>query len=441
MQTLPRGPGAIPGTLRFMLDLATSRDLYESFAETAGRYDDPMTMAVPGSRIVVTSDPAGIKAIFTADPDTFVPALGDSLAVFLGAGSLFMMGGEAHKRARKMLAPPFYGERMRAYGALMREVALRWAARWQPGKPFAVLDTTQAITLDVIIEAIFGVQTGERVTRFHESIVSTVAALTPSIATFGALRHNFFGVGPWARFQKRFTTLRDLILEEINGHRASPEGREDILSLILLMRDEAGGALSDQEIIDQPLTMVRAGHETTAVSLSWAFYFLHRNEEALERLRAELKSLGEGPAPDAIARLPYLEAVCQETLRLCPVVAIVTRKLGRPFELKGHLLPEGTLVGAGASLVHYREDLFPEPKRFRPERFLERSFSPFEYIPFGGGARRCLGAAFAMYEMKLVLAAILSRYRLRLCDEGPAPAVLRGATIGPKGGVKMALLT
>lgn len=431
-----------PGPRLGLSRLINAKNPLAGVADLAARYGDPMTIPVVGQGpMVLTWTPPGIEALFKEDPETFVTALPEGAAVIAGEGSVFMISGERHKRVRKMLMPSFHGERMRAYGVLMRDATLRWTERWEIGKRFKVLDTTQAVALDVIIEAIFGVRGGDRMRQFHEEIVSTLASFNPLVMVFKALRHEFLGVGPWARFQRQFNSIRALVFEEIASHRAEPEGREDVLNLILSARDEQGEGFEDQEIFDQLFTIVLAGHETTASSMAWACDLVHRHPEVLARLRTELAPLGRGVDldPVAVARLPFLEAVCQETLRLYPPIALATRKLRRPFTLGGHELPPGTVVGALAALAHRREEVFPEPDAFRPERFLGKTYSPFEYLPFGGGNRRCLGAAFSMYEMKIVLATILAHHHLTLCEETPPKNVVRAATFGPESGVPMVL--
>jgi cytochrome P450 len=320
----------------------------------------------------------------------------------------------------------------------MRDTTLRWAGAWPVGRPFVLLDTTQAITLDVIIEAVFGVSGSERVQRFRGEILALLASFSP-LLMLKFLRHQLFGVGPWARFTRRYEVLRELVFALIAERRKDLEGRTDILSLLLAARDDEGQGLSDQEIMDQLVTLVLAGHETTAVMLAWALYCLDRNPDVRERLLAELAPLGDAPDPEALVRLPLLEAVCNETLRLYPPVHIIHRRLVRPLNLLGYELPPGTVVGAGAHGTHRLEGLYPEPQRFRPERFLERSHSPFEFLPWGGGARRCLGAAFALYEMKIVLGTLVPRFRLRVLDKGDVPLALRPGTVGPKGGIRVQL--
>lgn len=185
------------------------------------------------------------------------------------------------------------------------------------------------------------------------------------------------------------------------------------------------------------ITLLLAGHETVAIALAWAFYWLHRQPEVLQRLRAELRAMGHPPSPDALVQLPYLRAVCAEALRLYPVVGGITRRLRQPMTLRGYTVPAGIAVGAALPLIHLDPTRYPDPQRFHPERFLERTYSPYEYLPFGGGARRCVGAAFAVAEMKIVLGSLLAQYRFGLAEDTPVTPVPRTFTIGPKGGVRM----
>jgi cytochrome P450 len=334
------------------------------------------------------------------------------------------------------LAPPLHGSRMRAYGACIAEVTRRHAARWRAEQPFAMQDTTMAISLDVIIETIFGVRGAARVKHVHQLVLELVTSLKPSIVVFRRLRRRFGGIGPWARFVAARQRLERVILDEIATRRAQPEERHDILSLLMELRYDDGAPLGDNEIVDQLFTLLVAGHETTATSLSWTFYWLGRTPAALAQLVAELDDAGDDLV--AIERLPYLEAVCDETLRLCPIVPVVARRVTQPFELAGYRLPAGTGVAAALALAHFRPETFPDPHAFLPERFLGRVYGAFEYFPFGGGSRRCLGAAFALFEMKVVLATLLREHRLRLVDERVRP-VARAASVGPSGGVRMQL--
>ncbi len=205
-------------------------------------------------------------------------------------------------------------------------------------------------------------------------------------------------------------------------------------------RDENGEKMSDIQLHDELITLLFAGHETTATALSWALYWIHKYPEICDKLRQELDSLGESPKPMSIFKLPYLTAVCNETLRIYPVATLtVPREVKEPVELMGYQLEPGTRVYGCIYLTHQREDLYPQPKQFKPERFLERQYTPYEFLPFGGGSRRCIGEALAMFEMKLVLATIISNYQLALADNQPVKPQRRGVTLAPAGGVKMVL--
>lgn len=436
---LPKGPRSLLGqTLATYLG-----DLNKMQLACLRDYGDTLTIPTLMGPCFVTANPEGIKTILTADPDTFAVPLAELFEIFPGNGdgSLFKMLGDKHRAARKLLAPPFHGARMRAYGTLMREVALQWAATWRPGQPFVLQDTTQAITLDIIIRAIFGISEPQRVQHFHRQVMASLEAFVPSIVVLKALRRNFFGLGPWARYTRALSELQQMTMAEVQARRDDPASasRDDILSLLLSSRYEDGRPLTDLELFSQLFTFVFAGHETTAIMLSWAFYFLHRHPECLSRLREELAPLGATPDPEAVAKLPYMDAVCNETMRLRPVLPIVSRKLAKPLTVLGYELPAGMMFGIGAFMAHMRKEVYPDPEEFRPDRFLNRTYSPFEFLPFGGGARRCLGAGFAMYEMKIVMAALLGTYRFKLLEKHPVPPVMRAATVGPRGGIRMAL--
>jgi cytochrome P450 len=254
-----------------------------------------------------------------------------------------------------------------------------------------------------------------------------------------ALRRPLLGLSAWARFQRTRAHTAALFEEELRARRASSEPREDILSLLLSARYEDGSALTDDELLTQMMNLIVAGHETTASALAWAFHFIHREPAVKARLVEELRGLPEPLDPEAVSRLPYLEAVCSEALRLNPVAPLIGRTLRKGLTLQGFELPPGVSVGISVLQVHRRAELYPDPERFRPERFLERSFTPFEYLPFGGGARRCIGAAFALYEMKLVLATILRKYDLRPASDAPVRVAVRNTTVGPRGEVELLL--
>ncbi len=428
----PRLP---PGPRSSLSQLAALQDPFPWMLSFAKEYPDPATTPILGGEpLVLTWDAEGAKAVFTADPDSFTSGVNDALAVIVGEGSIFLMAGERHRRARKLLAPPFHGERMRAYGEIMRNAARRQAARLPRGAVFPMVEATQAITLDVIIEAVFGVRDEARVRTLHEAIVGLVASFGPFVAMKG-LQRELWGLSPWARFKRKADALHALLDALIAEKRTNPG--EDIVSLLLATRDEAGDALSPREVTEQLLSFVVAGHETTATTLAWAMDQLHRDPGLLARLRADLDALGPSASPDAVAKLPLLDAVCNETLRLFPPVPMVLRKLAREFALKGYALPAGTTVAVATYMAHHREEVFADAGSFKPERFVGRSYTPFEFMPFGGGARRCLGAAFAHYELKVVLAELLAAGTFTLREPKPLGRAFRIGTFGPSTGVRM----
>ncbi|MGE5730427.1 MAG: cytochrome P450 [Gemmatimonas sp.] len=430
IEGLPPGPSlAFVQLARFV----RNSDAY--LAAGIKRYGDPFHYRAPGISLSVTANPEIIEQIYGAPAGTFgVDAW--VIAPLVGENSLLGMNGERHQRDRKLLMPPFHGARMRTYGAVIREAALEASDRIQPGESFRALELTQHITIEVILRAVFGVVERSRRERYRHAIAAWMESVNPLFLMVRSLRHPFFP--PWRRYSRALATLDALIFEEIEQRQQSQPG-EDILSLMMAARYDDGAAMSRQELRDQLLTLLLAGHETSAVSIAWALYELHRNPTVLEKLLDEVESQPLDCAPDDLMGLPYLEAVCKETLRLHPVTPNVPKQLNVQMKLGKYLLPAGAGVTIAFGAVHQRPDLYPEPTLFRPERFLERKFGPFEFLPFGGGNRRCIGAAFAMYEIKLVLAELLRRYRFRLSRIAPERTVLRSVTLGPANGVPMVL--
>jgi cytochrome P450 len=316
----------------------------------------------------------------------------------------------------------------------MKEATVRWLERFPTGEPRPFLPTAQGITLDVILEAVFGVREPARSARLHDEILAVVGAFNPLVATFRILQHDFGGVGPWAKLQRCTAALRRSIDELVAEKRERPG--EDVLSLLLDARDEEGLPLGEQEIYEQLLTFVIAGHETTATTLSWALYELHSNRHVLEKLRSQVAA-SANDSPEALAALPLLRAVIHETLRRHPPVPIVTRRCVRPLRLGDYELPPGQTVGAAVYMAHHDAATFAQPFEFIPERFTGATPSPFVFLPFGGGARRCLGAAFAMVELEVALGTIVATTRFELDEPRPVRSVFRVGTYGPETGVRM----
>ncbi len=437
-------PGSkIPSTLTIIQVMFDQFGTLEKFQRKYGDiFYAPKSSLFPPSAIF--SDPQAIEKVFTADPNLFeVDQQSNApIRVLLGDSSLVLLDGGQHQRQRKLLMPPFHGERMKSYGQIMVDATQEVISQWQVGQTICIRDYTQEISLRIILRTIFGLESGKRYDRLSKILVDYLdifnSPLNSFFLFFPWLQKDLGGLTLWNKFLRQKRQIEEILQAECDRRRQNPDTLgEDLLSLLLEARYEDGQPMSNEEIQDELMTMLFAGHETTASSLAWSFYWLHRLPEVGQKCQAELDSLADNCSFTEIAKLPYLSAVVSETLRLNPVVAFVGRKLKQPFELMGYEFEPGTTLLPSIYLTHQREDIYPEPKKFKPERFMEKQFSPYEYLPFGGGNRRCLGYAFALYEMKLVLATILSKVKLELLDNRPIKPARRGFTFTPDGGVKM----
>jgi cytochrome P450 family 135 len=392
------------------------------------RYGDMFTVRIAQEETwVMLSDPEHVKQVFTGDPSVFHAGEANTILLpLVGDHSVLLLDDQAHMQQRKLLLPPFHGKRMERYGELMREIAVSEIERWPRGEPFPLQPRMQALTLEVIIRAVLGVRDAARLDEVRTTLSTLLNdVMSPLSAGLLAL------LGP-RRFRRLPMVRRglaptdEMLYDEIARRRAEPDlaEREDILSLLVQARDEDGQPMTDVELRDELVTLLVAGHETTATALSWAVERLTRHPSKLARLRDEVVA-GE----DA-----YLDAVVKETLRLRPVLPIVVRRLTEPVEIGGYLLPEGTRVAPCIYLVHRREDVYPEPHAFRPERFLERPAGTYTWIPFGGGVRRCLGASFALFEMKQVLGAIVERLDIEASQPDAERVRRRQITLAPSRG-------
>lgn len=399
-------------------------------------FGDPVVVRVPGSgRMVISGKPEAARELFSGPLDLFAVARPNMVEPLLGPGSLIMIDGEAHRRERRLLAPAFHGERIRGYGETMRAATVAQVAGWQAGQTVDLLEFGQQVTLRVIVRAIFGVADETRGARFAAATAKLLHGYSAKLV-MPAYRNTVGRLGAVSRLRARLAEFDALLTTEIEQRRASGvEGREDILSLLLSARYEDGSGLSDGELLDELRTMVVAGHETTATTLAWALYHLHREPDLAARLAGELAPLGDHPDPADLAAQPYLGAVCQEALRLHPVVPIVARQLVGPWRYQGVDLVAGDTAAVAPSLLHRNPEVWPEPFVFRPDRFVERKPKPTEYVPFGGGNRRCIGATFGEYEMRVVLGSVIAAARFSMPADDRARAVPRARptniTLGP----------
>jgi cytochrome P450 family 135 len=429
LDQLPPGP-RLPRpvqTLRFL------RRPVEFFEGCAARYGDAFTLRLYGpGDVVLVSDPPSLKRLFKADGvNTIAPGRNIILRPLLGPRSVLLLdNGPEHLRRRRLMLPPFHGERMRAYESVIAEAAERAMARWPAGEPFALHPSMQAITLEVIVRAVFGVEEADRRRELSDHLVR-ILTTTQSAVALGLASRRLRRLPPWRRTAARIDRADAILAEEIARRRSDPAlaEREDILSMLVAARFEDGSAMDDREIRDQLMTLLLAGHETTATSLAWAFDLLFRRPDAMERLRNEVA--GDGTA--------YLDAVIEETLRLRPVVPFTGRLLREPATLGGYDLPAGAVVLAALYLAHMREDVYPGARSFKPERFLDGGPETYSWVPFGGGTRRCLGAAFAEFEMKVTLRTILRSVALRPASDAAEAIVRRNVTFAPKHGTPAVL--
>jgi len=382
--------------------------------------------------MVLVSDPAAIKALYT-ERDIGLPA-GRNIILepILGPQSLLLLEGSEHLARRRLMLPPFHGERMRAYEPVLAEIVDGEIDSWPLGTEFRIHPRMQAITLEAILRVVFGVAEGPRLERLRQMLATVLTeTASPRRQLLGLATRRFGGRGPWASFEGQLREVDELLYAEIAEHRTRPdlEQRSDILSLLMVARFEDGSEMSDKELRDHLMTLLLAGHETTATALAWTFDLLLRHPAALARLRDSIAA-GEDD---------YMRATITESLRLRPVVPLAGRRLRKELVADGLTLPPGTDVTPAIWLTHTRPDLYPEPLAFRPERFLDNPPETYGWIPYGGGMRRCLGAAFAEFEMRIVLREVLTRCELRKASPAPEQTGRRNITLSPKDGTPVVL--
>lgn len=423
MRELPAGPTQPPvvQTMRWML-----RPI--SFLEdNRRRFGDTFSVMFLGFKtpMVMLSEPAAIRALYTERANGLPPGRTVALRPVMGARSVLLLEGAEHLARRKVMLPPFHGDRMRAYEPIVREVAEREIDSWAPGDPFPVHPRMQAVTLEVILRAVFGVEDRGRRQQLTELLVKLLHRTSSPAVQFGALAARRFGIdGPMERIERENAELDAVLLREIAEHG---ESGDDILSLLKAARFEDGEPMSDREVRDQLVTLLLAGHETTATALAWTFDLLLRTPAVHARL---VEAVDEGD--DA-----YVRATVTEALRLRPVVPLAGRRLNVDLETDDLRLPAGTDVTPAIWLTHTNPDLYADPYAFRPERWLDRKPDTYAWVPFGGGVRRCLGAAFAELEMRVVLSAVLRRRMLVPVTSNAERVARRNVTFSPAKGTRL----
>ena len=401
-----------------------------SFLEGArARYGRRFTIRLLGQvPFVMLTDPDEVKEMFTAPPDVLHPGAGARiLEPVLGSNSVILLDEGDHLEQRKLMLPAFHGERMQGLSELMEEVAQREAESWPQGEPLALHPRLQALTLEVILRAVFGLDPGRRLDTLRERLTTILSLGTKPFSLLPASNRVLAGRGPWARLMALRGEADELIFELIDERRADPGDRDDVLAMLLEARHEDGSEMSRQELRDELMTLLVAGHETSASQLAWTFERLVRTPAVLARLSEEVREGGEEDS--------YLDATLQESLRRRPVLGnAAPRYVRKPVEVGGWHYPEGVCLVANAYLIHHDPAIYPDPYAFRPERFLDEGPGTYTWIPFGGGRRRCLGASFAQLEMKIVLRAVLSRHDVAPAAGAAEPTRRRSITFSPGDG-------
>ena len=428
--TLPPGPTRSPlwQTLRWSFRplnlLHDARRRYgNSFSLTFVGFERPMVMI---------SDPEAIKALYTERENGLPPGRSLALEPIVGSRSVLLLEGADHLAHRKLMLPAFHGERMRSYEPVVEAIVAAEIDSWPLGETFPIHSRMQAVTLEVILRVVFGIGGGQRLERLRGLLTELLAQTSSPLAQLiGVATRRFGSSGPWGAFEEMLAEVDELLYAEIAEHRKAPdlEQRDDILSALMLARFEDGEPMSDSELRDQLMTLLLAGHETTATALAWSFDLLLRNPEPLRKLRDSFKEGSD----------EYLRATITESLRLRPVVPLAGRRTVKAMNADGHELPPGTDVSPAIWLTHTRSDLYPEPFAFRPERFLEGAPETYAWIPFGGGVRRCLGASFAEFEMRIMLREVLTRCELHKVSPRPERIGRRNITFSPREGTPVVL--
>jgi len=397
--------------------------------ECREKYGDSFSLSFVGFErpMVMISDPVAIKALYTEREHGLPPGREIALTPIVGSRSVLVIEGADHLAHRKLMLPAFHGERMRSYEPIVREIVDAEIDSWPLGEEFAIHPRMQAVTLEVILRVVFGVAAGPRLRQLRVVLTKVLEeTASPFAQLIGLATRRFGSRGTWAKFEAQLKAVDELLYAEIAERRATSdfEERDDILSVLMQARFEDGEPMTDTDLRDQLMTLLLAGHETTATALAWSFDLLLRHPRELARLR---ESFGAGEDD-------YLRASINESLRLRPVVPLAGRRLAKDLEADGLTLPAGTDVTPAIWLAHTRADVYPEPFAFRPERFLTEPPDTYAWIPFGGGIRRCLGAAFAEFEMRIVLRDVLTRCELRKANPRPEKIGRRNITLSPKHG-------
>ncbi|MDZ8228013.1 cytochrome P450 [Nostoc sp. ChiVER01] len=427
-------------------DYKITKDPLNYLDKIAQDYGDIFTILFGSTPIVFVGNPQGIKQIFSNTKDITAPGeLNQDMALITGKQGLLQLDGVRHKNRRKLIMPAFHGARIQAYGQQICEMTQRVMNQLTIGKPFLAYPTIEAVTLQISIEIVLGLREGERYKRLKQLLPALFEHMRSPMMQMGFalpfLLQDLGSWSPWGYLLQLKEEIYQLLYAEVKERRERADSsRTDILSELIFARDETGELIGDEEVRDLLLSPLLAAQDASAVAIAWLLYWTHSLPEVCEQLLRELKSLGESPNPTNIVQLPYLNAVCNEALRIYPTQLFAfPRRVESPTEVMGYELSPGTILTGCIYLLHQNQDLYPQPQQFKPERFLERQYSPYEFMPFGGGTRSCIGASLALFEMKLILATIFSHYQLALVNRRPEQANFDGLMCYPASGLKMVM--
>jgi len=382
--------------------------------------------------LIHLSDPAAIREVFGGPTEQLRAGEANRvLEPILGSHSLFLLDGARHASERRLLVKPFQAGRLGSYQTRFREAALRCVESWPLDQPFCLWPRLQALTLDVILETVFGLETKQEREQFRREMTALLDGITHPLLLLRALQIELRGLTPWGRLRALQRGMDARIHDLIARRRAgAPADRDDILTLLLQARRDDGASLDDGELRDELVTLLVAGHDTVATSLAWMFHHLAHSPDALARTLAEVDRMRS-----EVGDSSWIEAVVKESLRLTPSLPIVARLLESDLTIGGVKLPRGSRAAPSIYLAHREPREWAEPARFRPERFLDSTISPFSYLPFGGGARRCIGMGFALLQMRVVAATILERVSVEPAPGRKIRAVRRGVVLTPSEGM------
>ena len=397
------------------------------------RYGDFVTMTFGGQQYFGIGSAEAARQVFSADPNGYDVFWKLPFAGLMGDESVWVSMGETHRRDRQLFAPAVHANHFRGYGHVIQEIAKSHFDKWQNGTTIKAIDTTLSIALDVIMQLVFGVESSEEMDEGRRFLSNSTGSIHPLIVFFPMLQKPWFPL--WRRYVKAREEMYVWTDRLITARRVAGREAQDVLGVLMNTKDENGQPFSRDYIHTQLNSILSAGHETTAVALGWTLYELGRHPRVMTKLREELTAAGPDPEPGRLLALPYLDAVCKETIRLHPILAECARIPMQSMEILGHHIPAGQALGVSIVGIHHDPELYPQPEIYRPERFLERSYSVYEFLPFGGGHRRCMGAGLAEYTMRIALAYVVMRWDFE--PAGPDYDTRRNIAMGPRHGIRL----